>query len=94
MNCPKCNAAQCVKAGFVQEKQRFMCKGCNYHFVDPAQNTKGLPEQVKQMALALVRGGNGIRQVARAAQVSHVSIIRWMREAAEETKTVSCPSQL
>ncbi len=94
MNCPKCNATQFVKAGFVQDKQRFMCKACNYHFVDPAHNKKGFPQQVKRKVLEMVRGGNGIRQVARTARVSHVSILRWMREAAEETSTIGCSKQL
>ena len=32
MNCPKCKSEKKVKDGIVKNKQRYKCKGCNYHF--------------------------------------------------------------
>lgn len=28
--CPKCNGSTIVKSGIINEKQRFLCKDCNY----------------------------------------------------------------
>ena len=30
--CPKCNKNLITKAGLVQNKQRYKCKSCSYHF--------------------------------------------------------------
>jgi transposase-like protein len=33
VSCPKCQKAELVlKSGIVRNKQRFVCKRCNYHF--------------------------------------------------------------
>lgn len=30
--CPKCNSENCVKAGIINERQRYRCKECGYYF--------------------------------------------------------------
>ncbi len=32
--CPKCNTDKVVKSGIVNNKQRFLCKDCNYFSCD------------------------------------------------------------
>ena len=34
MNCPKCQHEHFVKNGFVNEKQRYKCKDCNYQWTE------------------------------------------------------------
>src|SRR5690606_33649169 len=31
-SCPKCNETQIVKSGIIKDRQRYLCKKCNYYF--------------------------------------------------------------
>ena len=81
MNCSKCGSKFLVKAGFINDKQRFKCNNCNYHFIDPALRQHGMPEELKQKAVQLVREGKSIRQAAKRVGISHVSVLKWLKEA-------------
>ena len=80
MYCPKCTSKYCVKAGFVQTKQRFKCNNCNLHFIDPAQKEQGMPIEMKRKAIAAVKAGASIRQTARNIGISHVSVLKWLKQ--------------
>lgn len=80
MNCPKCSSKYCVKAGFVQQKQRFKCNNCNHHFIDPSQKEQGFPLELKNRAIAAVKAGSSIRQTARSIGISHVSVMKWLKQ--------------
>ena len=84
--CPTCQSSTCVKAGIVRNKQRYKCKSCGYFFTDPASHTRGHSAELKQQALAMVLDGNGIRQEARHTGISHVSILNWIKQAAQTTQ--------
>ena len=58
-NCTKCNQHDGVmKAGFVQGRQRFFCKGCTYHFTEAKP---AVPERKRyQAALADVARTVGV----------------------------------
>lgn len=84
MNCPRCTSKFCVKAGFIQGKQRFKCNNCNFHFIDPSQKEQGLPLELKKRAIALVKEGKSIRQAARNVGTSHVSVLKWLKEFQEK----------
>jgi transposase-like protein len=34
VNCKKCLSEKIAKGGFVRRKRRYICKECNYHFVE------------------------------------------------------------
>ncbi len=31
--CPRCWSRQVIKSGFIRDRQRYECKGCDYHFL-------------------------------------------------------------
>ena len=81
--CPACQSSAYVKAGIVRKKQRYKCKSCGYFFTDPTCYSRGYSATIKQQALAMVLDGNGIRQAARHVGLSHVSILNWIKQAAQ-----------
>ena len=80
MKCPKCGRKEKVKNGFNRGKQRYKCKncGCNY------TGTKhGYSNEIKQEAKRYYLEGMGFR---RMLHVSHVSVINWVKKAANEIR--------
>ena len=78
--CPKCGRKEKVKNGFMRGKQRYKCKncGCNY-----TGGRNGYPEDVKRKAVKYYLEGNGFRRIERLLHVSHVSVINWVKQAAD-----------
>ena len=72
-NCPKCSSSSIVKSGLIKNRQRFLCKECNYHFT-----VKKLGKQIDDYyvtkALQLYLEGLSYREIERILGVSHVSI--------------------
>ena len=81
--CPKCGRKEKVKNGFMRGKQRYKCKncGCNY-----TGGRNGYPEDIKQKAIKYYLEGNGFRRIERLLHVSHVSVINWVKQAADEIR--------
>lgn len=77
--CPKCQQENIVKAGIIKERQRFLCKDCNYYFT-----VKKLGKQIDQYyvtkALQLYLEGLSYREIERIIGVSHVSISSWIKK--------------
>jgi transposase-like protein len=85
MNCPKCNNTKTVKDGFMNSKQRFLCRKCNYHFT--TQNTeRGKPMELKRRALHLYLEGMGFNAISRVLKVSDVSVLKWIRKFGKEVE--------
>ena len=80
IKCPKCGRAERTKNGFHRGKQRYKCKNCGCNYTGGA---KGYPEHVKQKAIKYYLEGNGFRRIERLMHVSHVSVINWVKKAAE-----------
>ena len=83
MKCPKCGRKEKVKNGFNRGKQRYKCKncGCNY------TGTKhGYSNEIKQEAIRYYLEGMGFRRIERLLHVSHVSVINWVKKAANEIR--------
>ena len=83
IKCPKCGRDERVKNGFHRGKQRYKCKccGCNY-----TGTKNGYPEHVKRQAIKYYLKGNGFRRIERLMHVSHVSVINWVKKAAENIR--------
>ena len=75
-NCPKCKSNNIRKDGIVKQKQRYLCKYCNYHFT--VENI-GKPEKLKRDALILYLEGLGFRSIGRFLKVSHVAVFNWIK---------------
>ena len=79
MKCPRCTSESAVKNGKIQNRQRFKCKdcGCNYT-VEMKSSAK--PKETKRMALELYLEGLGFHSISRILKVSHVAVIKWIKD--------------
>ncbi len=76
MNCPQCYSSDISKNGKVKEKQRFICKDCNYQFTQlDFENAN----QTKRHALELYLEGLSLREISNYLPVSHVAIFNWLK---------------
>jgi transposase-like protein len=85
IKCPKCGKIEKVKCGFIRGKQRYLCKNCQCRYVN---SKKGYPESVKNEALRYYNEGLGFRRIERFLGMSHVSVINWVKQAAEKLKKI------
>lgn len=78
-SCPKCLQNNIVKSGIIKDKQRFLCKDCNYYFT-----VKKLGKQIDDYfvtkALQLYLEGLSLREIERIIGVSHVTISSWVKK--------------
>lgn len=87
MNCPKCNDTNIIKDGIVKDKQRYLCKLCDYHYtVQQRSNSK--PTDLKRQALELYLEGLGFRSIGRFLRVSHVAVYNWIKSFGEQLDVI------
>ncbi|GAB4342939.1 MAG: hypothetical protein OHK0038_22900 [Flammeovirgaceae bacterium] len=77
--CPKCSGQDYVKNGKVKGIQRYLCKNCGYRFTVPKLG-KRIEKKVVVQALQLYLKGLGFRAIERVLGVSHVSVIKWVKQ--------------
>jgi transposase-like protein len=77
--CPKCQNNQIVKSGIVKNRQRYLCKLCNYFF-SVNKLGKKIDDYYVTKALQLYLEGLSFREIERIIGVSHVSISNWVKE--------------
>jgi len=77
-SCPRCGGSERVKAGFVNDQQRYRCKACNYFFT---MNKKGVSVDLKRLAVHLYLEGLGYRAISRIIGVSDVAVAKWINPA-------------
>ena len=77
--CPKCQNNQIVKSGIVKNRQRYLCKSCNYFF-SVNKLGKKIDDYYVTKALQLYLEGLSFREIERIIGVSHVSISNWVQE--------------
>ena len=90
--CPHCqNTTDQVKAGFTGVgSQMYKCKPCNRRYT-PVPAEPGYPNEVRQQAVRLYLEGTNYRRVARILQVSHVSVMNWVKAHAEQLPPAPLP---
>ena len=79
MKCLRCGSENSIKSGFARGKQRFECKECHYHFVEPSP--KPGAEEHRQV-VKLYCSGVSFRQIGRLQGVSHTTARRWVKQFA------------
>ena len=84
VKCPKCNKPERIlKAGIVRNKQRFYCKDCNYHFIEPSKKIKS------NVVVNSSNGQKSLHDIALAAGVSTTTVSRALKDRtdiSEQTK--------
>lgn len=86
MHCPKCSHAESVKNGKMNGKQRYKCRscGCNY-----TQSSKyRIPREKRLECLRLYLEGVGFRGIERLTGVSHVSVMKWVRDLGDRIEAL------
>ena len=78
-SCPKCNEQNIVKSGIVNERQRFLCKDCNYYFTVKKLG-KQIDDYIVTKALQLYLEGLSYREIERIIGVSHNTISSWIKK--------------
>ncbi|MDI9341692.1 MAG: IS1 family transposase, partial [Sediminibacterium sp.] len=81
----KCKNCKLVKAGKSGNKQRYMCKGCGRKTTENSREKK-YSTYKKNKAIELYLEGLSIRSVARITKTSHVTLQRWIQQAAKKVK--------
>jgi transposase-like protein len=77
--CPKCQNSKIIKSGIIKERQRYLCKLCNYFFTVNKIGKK-IDDYYVTKALQLYLEGLSYREIERIIGVSHVSISNWVKE--------------
>ena len=78
-SCPKCLQNNVVKSGIVKERQRFLCKDCNYYFT-VKKIGKQIDDYYVTKALQLYLEGLSFREIERIIGVSNVTISSWIKK--------------
>ena len=77
--CPKCHDDKIVKSGVINDKQRYLCKKCNYYFTVNKLGKK-IDNYYVTKALQLYLEGLSFREIERILGVSHVTVSNWVKE--------------
>jgi transposase-like protein len=77
-SCPKCQSEQIIKSGIIKDRQRFLCKKCNYYFTVNKLGKK-IDDYYVTKALQLYLEGISFREIERIIGVSHVTVSNWVR---------------
>ena len=78
MHCPKCQSKNKVKSGIVRGKQRYKCKSCHCNFTQ--SSSFRIPLEVRLRCIKLYIEGVGFRGIERLEKVSHVAVMKWVRQ--------------
>ena len=79
MDCPKCKNTVYCKAGFANGRQRYKCKGCNYHYtVVEKSDIKSL--ETKRLAFEMYLEGLGFRAIGRVLKISYGTVFQWVKK--------------
>jgi transposase-like protein len=82
ISCKKCGSADVVKAGKLNENQRYKCKKCGCQF-QPNRH-KGRPESTKRLAILLYLHGLSMRAISKIVKTDLHAVYRWIRKFAED----------
>ena len=90
MKCPKCQSEHNVKNGIVRCAQRYKCKKCGNNFsIDYSQVVE--KERKRRFGLAMYLEGLGFHSIARLLNVSHVSVMNWVKKYGSELSKIRNP---
>ena len=92
--CPYCQDIEHqVKAGFNRSgSQLYKCKPCDRRYT-PLPAERGYPDATRQQAIGLYMEGINFRRIARILQVSHVSVMNWVKAHADQLPAAPLPDE-
>lgn len=78
-SCPNCQSDKYVKSGIINNRQRYKCKDCGYHFTVNKLG-KQIDTYYVNKALQLYLEGLTYREIERLLGISHVSVMNWVKK--------------
>jgi transposase-like protein len=81
--CKRCEAENCVKNGWVREKQRWLCRECGCNFTAGDRRKERTTVQQRALAVLLVCVGLSYRTAGRIAGVVTNTVMVWFRKFAQ-----------
>ena len=87
MNCPKCKSESRVKNGIIKGQQRYKCKSCGYNYSVQFKST-ATRDYTRRFALMLYLEGLGFHSIGRLLNVSHVSVINWIKKYGKQLESI------
>jgi transposase-like protein len=82
IRCKKCESTSVVRAGKINDNQRYKCKQCGCQF--QPNRKSGKPEGAKRLALMLYMFGLSQRSIAKIIQTDVHAVHRWLKKIAQE----------
>jgi len=82
VRCKKCNSTSVVKAGKVNDNQRYKCKKCRCQF--QPNRSQGRAESTKRLAILLYLLGLSMRTIAKVVKTDVAAVYRWIRNFAKD----------
>ena len=90
MKCSKCQSENKIRNGIVRNVQRYKCKECGNNFsIDYSQVAER--DRRRRFGLAMYLEGLGFHSIARLLNVSHVSVINWVKKYGSELSKIRNP---
>ena len=80
LRCKRCGSEEQSKNGFMRGKQRYRCKACGLNFTDTPP--RGMPFQVKVLAVLLYVSGLSMNRTAKLLGVSTPTVMAWIERFA------------
>ena len=83
MSCPRCQYRPFVKNGFINDKQRYKCKACDYQWTENHTH-RGRPIAERALAVFLYCHGLSMNAIAKILGASPSTILEWIRHFGAE----------
>jgi hypothetical protein len=80
-----------VKNGHANGLARFKCKGCGCNYTKSSRRGHSLA--LRKQAISLYLEGLGFRSIERLLGVSHMSVMRWVKDLAHQIQTIKSAQQ-
>ena len=91
MKCPQCRSEEKVKNGFVRDTQRYKCKNCGHNYTKSSRQRHS--EEKRKRCIELYLEGVGFRGVSRLEDVSHTTVMNWVRELGDRIQEFIKPEE-
>ena len=91
MHCPKCSCVDKVKNGNANGSPRFKCKGCGCNYTKSSR--RGYSLATRKQAISLYLEGIGFRAIERLLNISHMSVMRWVKDLANQIHSIKTAQQ-
>ena len=94
MRCPNCKTtSQQNKDGFTNAgSQRYRCRKCGARYT-PEKKVHGYQKEIRELAIRMYADGLNFRQIGRHLQVSHTTVMGWVKEHAEKLPKAPVPEE-